>query len=212
VHGEIIPDWPRGGFPVLKIPADRQKNDTHEAVPMLPAFERLLKETPEDGRTGYVFVPLPVAGGNARPSPGRPSPEWVSRIVSRIGEAAGVIVEPARGTPPPPPLPEPPKLTKAGKPRKVQPSKAKRPARTATYVPPKFASAHDLRRSCAERLLESGLPPIIIQQVMRHASWETTKRYYAPGDVQAAAAILHKAARREATGYTELGTHAMQST
>jgi integrase len=69
---------------------------------------------------------------------------------------------------------------------------AKRPTRTSDYTPPKFASAHDLRRACAERLLESGLSPVVIQTIMRHASWETTRRHYAPGDVQQVAATIRK--------------------
>jgi integrase len=56
--------------------------------------------------------------------------------------------------------------------------------------PTKYASAHDLRRSCAERLLDAGVPPMTIARVLRHASWETTRRHYAPGDVQKDAGLL----------------------
>ena len=34
----------------------------------------------------------------------------------------------------------------------------------------KYASAHDLRRSCCEQMLEAGVPPLIICRVMRHSS------------------------------------------
>lgn len=54
----------------------------------------------------------------------------------------------------------------------------------------KYASAHDLRRSCGERLREAGVPPLVISRVMRHSSWETTQRHYAPGSVQSDAGIL----------------------
>lgn len=54
----------------------------------------------------------------------------------------------------------------------------------------KHASAHDLRRSCGERLLDAGVPPTIICRVLRHASWETTRRHYAPGDIQKEAEAL----------------------
>ena len=57
---------------------------------------------------------------------------------------------------------------------------------------PKYASAHDLRRSCADRLLNADVPEKVIQRVMRHSSWETTKRYYAPGSVQADARLLRR--------------------
>lgn len=54
----------------------------------------------------------------------------------------------------------------------------------------KYASAHDLRRSCCEQLRESGVPPLVICRVMRHSSWETTRKHYAPGDVQKDAIVL----------------------
>lgn len=54
----------------------------------------------------------------------------------------------------------------------------------------KYASAHDLRRSCGENLREAGVPPLVISRVMRHSSWETTQRHYAPGSVQSDAEVL----------------------
>lgn len=64
------------------------------------------------------------------------------------------------------------------------------PADEKTGHPAKFASAHDLRRSCGERLRNAGVPPLVICRVMRHSSWETTRRHYAPGDVQKDADVL----------------------
>ena len=40
----IMPSWNRGSQPVLVIPADQQKNDTEEAIPLLPGFESILEE------------------------------------------------------------------------------------------------------------------------------------------------------------------------
>lgn len=54
----------------------------------------------------------------------------------------------------------------------------------------KYASAHDLRRSCCEQLRETGVPPLVICRVMRHSSWETTRKHYARGDVQKDAIVL----------------------
>jgi len=62
-----------------------------------------------------------------------------------------------------------------------------------TAQPTKHATAHDLRRSCGERLREAGVPPLVICRVMRHASWETTRKYCAPGDVQRDAEVLRAA-------------------
>jgi len=64
------------------------------------------------------------------------------------------------------------------------------PADERTGRPTKYATAHDLRRSCGERLREAGVPPLVICRVMRHSSWETTRKHYAPGNVQSDAAVL----------------------
>lgn len=64
------------------------------------------------------------------------------------------------------------------------------PADERTGRPIKYATAHDLRRSCGERLREAGVPPLVICRVMRHSSWETTRKHYAPGDIQQDAAVL----------------------
>lgn len=61
-----------------------------------------------------------------------------------------------------------------------------------TGRPEKYASAHDLRRSCGERLRDAGVPPLVICRVMRHASWKTTRKHYAPGDIQTDARVLHQ--------------------
>lgn len=144
----IQPVWHRGRLPVLTIPASMQKNDTEEAIPMLPAFEALLLKTPEAQRTGWIFNPHLLRPGKKIE---RPSAEWVGKMITKIGEKAGVIVDTGDET--------------KGRPKK-------------------FASAHDLRRSCAERMLDAGVPPMVIARVLRHASWETTKRHYATGNVQ----------------------------
>jgi integrase len=67
------------------------------------------------------------------------------------------------------------------------------PADPKTGMPIKYASAHDLRRSCGERLRNAGVPPLVICRVMRHSSWETTRKHYAPGDIQRDAEVLTKA-------------------
>jgi integrase len=89
----------------------------------------------------------------------RPTAEWARKVISRIGKAACVVVDPGN---------------------------------SRTGKPVKFATAHDLRRSCAQRLRDANVPPLVIQAIMRHASWETTVRHYAPGDVQESAKALRK--------------------
>lgn len=63
-------------------------------------------------------------------------------------------------------------------------------AQVRTGRPAKYASAHDLRRSCGERMRNAGVPPLVICRVMRHSSWETTRKHYAPSDVQMDAQVL----------------------
>ena len=162
--GAIRPQWPAGKYPLLAIPAAMQKNDTDESIPLLPAFESLLLEVPEEKRLGWVFEPASLQLRLGRPiQVGRPDSTWVGKIVSRIGKAADIIVEPAD---------------------------------ERTGRPIKYASAHDLRRSCGERLRNAGVPPLVICRILRHESWETTRKHYAPGDVQSDAAALHSNLRR----------------
>ncbi|CAN5360154.1 hypothetical protein BH11PLA2_BH11PLA2_38470 [soil metagenome] len=66
------------------------------------------------------------------------------------------------------------------------------PADDHTGHPTKYATAHDMRRSCGERLRDAGIPPLVICSVMRHSSWETTRRHYAPGNIQRDAEVLKK--------------------
>ena len=42
----------------------------------------------------------------------------------------------------------------------------------------KYASAHDLRRGCAQRLVNAGISAETLKVVMRHREFSTTERYY----------------------------------
>jgi len=144
--------------PTLAIPADMQKNDTDESIPLLPGFESLLILTPESKRQGWAFDPQSLQSRIGRKvKHQRLDVDWVGRVISKVGKAASVIVQPAKGE-----------------------------------KPAKYASAHDLRRSCADRLVASGVPLDEVQGIMRHASSETTKRHYAPGSVQRSAANIRE--------------------
>jgi integrase len=93
----IRPDW-SNRHPVLVIPAERQKNDTEEDIPMPPEFAALLKETPETGRTGWVFRPETLQTKYGRkPRHGRPKGEWVGKVVRKIARAAKVATHTAGG-------------------------------------------------------------------------------------------------------------------
>ncbi len=42
----------------------------------------------------------------------------------------------------------------------------------------KYASAHDIRRGCAQRLINAGVSAETLKLVMRHKDFATTERYY----------------------------------
>jgi integrase len=154
----IVPKWNRGSLPVLAIPAPRQKNDVEESIPLLPGFDELLRQTPDADRFGWAFNPMSLQtrlGRRVRHK--RPSAEWVSKIVSRIGKAARIVVRGGTGE-----------------------------------EAAKFASAHDLRRSCAERLVSAGIPERDVARVLRHASVDTTRKYYAAGSTQQSAGVIRE--------------------
>jgi len=61
------------------------------------------------------------------------------------------------------------------------------PANPKRGTQAKFASSHDLRRSCAQRLDDAGVREEDIMRVTRHRQRETLRRHYAPGSVQKSA-------------------------
>jgi integrase len=76
-----------GTKPVLRIPADLEKGHQDRLLPIAPEFTEFLLETPPDERTGRVFTPEPdrVHGEGL-------TLDRVSRVISIIGEKAGVVV------------------------------------------------------------------------------------------------------------------------
>jgi integrase len=57
----------------------------------------------------------------------------------------------------------------------------------------KYASAHDLRRGCAKRLIDAGISAETLMVVMRHKNFATTQRFYgASRAAQAAASEVHQ--------------------
>jgi len=57
----------------------------------------------------------------------------------------------------------------------------------------KYASAHDLRRSCAERLINLGVSAETLMVIMRHKDFGTTRKFYgAKRAAQSAAVEIHQ--------------------
>jgi integrase len=84
-----------GTHPMLRIPAECEKGNQDRVLPMAPEFAEFLLATPEGERTGRVFKPMARAVRGERLCHFQ-----VSRIVVRIGKAAGVKVatDPRSGT------------------------------------------------------------------------------------------------------------------
>lgn len=151
--------------PMLRIVAELEKGNQDRLLPMAPEFAAFLAQVPESRRHGFVFNPKgKIARGE------RITTEHVGKVVTRIGEAAGVVVTPQKGTA----------------------ATEKQPA-SADFKPAKFASAHDLRRSFGERWA-SRVMPQVLRELMRHESIETTMKYYVGRNAQSTAAILWQAA------------------
>ncbi len=80
-----------GRRPVLHVPADMEKGDEDRVLPIAPEFSAFLDETPAAERLGPVFQ-FPKRK-NRKSASGGVSHWWVSRIVSQIGEKAGIVVD-----------------------------------------------------------------------------------------------------------------------
>jgi len=155
----LILSWdPETGFaidltgrrPRFRIRAEAEKGRRDRYLPMTPDFAQFILQTPSEARVGRVFR---LEGLRT----GRPiTCKRVSRIVSAIGHAAGVVVDKGRG---------------------------------------KHVSAHDLRRSFGTRWARRVMPAVL-QKLMRHASIETTMRYYVDLDADELAEDLWQLHRR----------------
>jgi integrase len=134
-----------GKYPMLRIPAGLEKGHRDRLLPIAPEFAEFLLATPESQRRGRVFrlFSRRVAGSHL-------TKDRVSRMVCRIGKAAGVKVAS----------------------RTVRDPGAGEEVEKVTY-----ASAHDLRRSFGERWALR-VPTPVLQELMRHENIQTTLKYY----------------------------------
>ena len=128
-----------GKRPLLIIPGGEEKGNKDRLLPIAPEFAEFLLQIPKEEQIGRVFNPK-----NTRTSM-LPTPDRVGKLCSRIGKAAGVVVN---------------RTKKPGK-----------DGKTITKV--KYASAHDLRRSFGQRWAARVMPQILMQ-LLRHESIDTT--------------------------------------
>jgi integrase len=125
-----------GPRPRLYIAAGQDKSGKARLLPLAPEFAEMLLAVPAHLRHGPVF---PLAGLQGERTADL---VYISRVISTIGQAAGVVVDKASG---------------------------------------KFASAHDLRRAFGRRW-SSRVMPADLMKLMRHASIDTTMKYYADSE------------------------------
>jgi integrase len=130
-----------GKYPRFRIEAEAHKGRRDMLLSMTPDFAKFLLATPEPERTGPVFKCVQ-----------RHKSKQVSKIGSRIGKRANVVVDKAKD---------------------------------------RYATCHDLRRSFGTRWAAKVLP-IVLKQLMRHSSLETTMKYYVHLDSDDLAAGLWK--------------------
>ena len=175
----IHPVWPeqQAQHPTLVVPST-QKNGMHQEIPMLPDLRELLLSVPEQDRRGWVVNPQPVEyqlqlSGNRRSS------SRVSRSVERLTKEHVSRV-----------------IAKIGKEADVVVRQADERKKNRV----KYASAHDLRRGCALRLINAGISSETLMVVMRHADFATTQKFYgATRSAQSAAAEVQEKCSAEQT-------------
>lgn len=143
----IAMDGPR---PMFHSAATFDKSGRDRIFPVAKEFFDFLNKTPQRGRRGHVFTPMPWGESDAA---ARPSIERVGKTIAKIGELAGVKV--------------------AAKKKRI---KSKFGEIKVEEVP-KYATAHDLRRSFGVRWSQRVLQPVLME-LMRHESIQTTMQFY----------------------------------
>lgn len=135
--------------PVIIFPEDTHKAIEYAEVPLTPAAVALLRKTPLEQRSGKV-VNLRGRQRCYRTANG------AGRVFSEAGRQAGVVVEKNA--------------------RRARKANEELGIKVGDWLP-KYASAHDFRRSYGDALSYLVMPTVLMK-LMRHASIETTMKYY----------------------------------
>lgn len=168
----IHPVWPdRASDHPTIIIPSSQKNGRHQEVPMLPGLRQLLDTVPPGDRHGWVCAPESVQRGFSQPGE-RSHGRLTKERVSRIIALIG-----------------------------CRANIVVRPADKRTGQREKFASAHDLRRGCALRLINAGISAETLRLILRHSNFATTEKFYgAIRSAQSAAAEVNSKLNPELVG------------
>lgn len=91
-------DLDGGKFPVLRILAETEKGKQDRTYPIAPEFAALLRKTPAEDRTGYVF-PLVSRFNRKTKATQQVGMSYASAKLSAIGKAAGIVtyIDPKTG-------------------------------------------------------------------------------------------------------------------
>jgi integrase len=211
---EIHPLWKddRREHPTIAIPT-KQKNRKKQEIPMLPELEQLLVSILQSHRTGWIANPQPLDSQNAlvrRPTRKQLTKLKKSSSNTKIAEIYGVSEAAVRKW-----LLNPNSLSQRSStisqpPNLIQRLTKERVGRVIALIGKeadivvqdqdvdqrkrlKYASAHDIRRGCAQRLINQGVSAESLKLILRHADFATTEKFYgAVKSVQSASSEIRK--------------------
>ncbi len=201
---EIRPLWPgdRREHPTIAIPS-KQKNRKTQEVPMLPEMEELLESVPKSDRTDWVANPRPIDPENSYEH--RPTLAELKALASShsnvaIAEVYAVSETAVRkwlrnagiNRKRPSTLEQKADDSDAGGIERLTKERVGRvialigqeanivvqEADDDSFKRLKYASAHDIRRGCAQRLINQGVSAETLKLVLRHSDFATTEKFY----------------------------------
>jgi integrase len=152
----------------------RVKSGRRRELPLVPGIRELLERLIGDRKAGFIFLNKDYATGKARPITAFASPKAFQAHLQRI------VVELVAKRP---------DATERDKRRAVTafcramgqvPEKRGRGEfmkLTQEIGCPEFTRAHDLRHLFSSRAQEAGMNPLIVQELLGHASLDMTRRY-----------------------------------
>lgn len=156
-----------GPAPKIVILVGDHKGHREDHLPMTLPLINRLRQVPGQQRTGFVFNPRGPRGVIRNKN-------RASAIICQIGKKAGIVV----GT-------------------NVKRRKNKRGEWEVLGTEPKFAGAHDLKRTCGQRMLERGVPAPMVAKLLQHRSFDTTQRHYLSDDARKTSEFLQRVYARE---------------
>ena len=151
------------------------KTGRRRDVPLVPGIRDLLERLIGDRKAGFVFLNEEYAAGQAQPA---------------------LVVRVARGVPGPAPegRRRPGRRQAGRRPSGTSVGRSKAFCRTMGQIPekrvrgefmkltgtigcPEFTRAHDLRHLFSSRAQEAGMNPLMVQELLGHATLDMTRRY-----------------------------------